>query len=35
MKCHVNNEVPRIFYVEEISGFCEFSYKFSFDVFCA
>ena len=26
-----NNKVPRIFYVEEISGFC----KFSFDVFCA
>ena len=24
-----NNKVPRIFYVEEISGFC----KFSFDVF--
>ena len=27
----VNNKVPRIFYVEEISGFC----KFSFDVFFA
>ena len=26
-----NNKVPRIFYVEEISGFC----KFSSDVFCA
>ena len=26
-----NNKVPRIFYVEEISGFCQFS----FDVFCA